>query len=247
MGCACGLCVASGERSSAGIPGPVETLPTYRGQLLHAIVNMRTWPTYVERMGYNLSTLSGYHSLGNSSQAGSPHVRCAVLVRDPLSRIRSLYTYARSGGEHWFRYESGLMNQLSNQSLTLQQSLDLFWSSFGKAYLEQSHEYTMMNIHLGCTPVKMEDFKSTYNDTLARLLRVYGVNQEVIPALVERLASADESSKSPEELRHDAHFTSNKFSVSFIREVKERLWGMPSVKDLIVSQKGELSASGVHY
>jgi hypothetical protein len=41
VGAACGLCVASGERSRPGIPGPLEELPVYEGKLLHAIINVR--------------------------------------------------------------------------------------------------------------------------------------------------------------------------------------------------------------
>ena len=45
VGMSCHFCVASGERSRAGIPGPVESNPTYKGEMLHAIINMRDWGT----------------------------------------------------------------------------------------------------------------------------------------------------------------------------------------------------------
>ena len=90
VGSACGVCVASGERSRSGIPGPVEDLPSYDGQLLHAIVNMRTWPAYAEQQRLRLG--------------GEGETLCVTILRDPLSRLQSLYGYARSGGEHWFRF-----------------------------------------------------------------------------------------------------------------------------------------------
>jgi hypothetical protein len=244
VGTACGLCVASGERSAPGIPGPIEDLPVYPGQLLHAIVNMQTWPQYVEQQGYNVSSLlSTASSIRDETEQRKGKVRCVVLTRDPLSRLRSLYTYARSGGEHWFRYESGYMQRLGDPSLTLQQSLDLFWEEFGKGYLKQSHDYIMMNLKLGCVPIKMESFKSHYNDTTRELLEIYGINSAVIPELVRRLSSADESVKSPEDLKRDAHFTSNKFSDGLVSEVKDKLMRMPEVQDIINSQRREMGAA----
>lgn len=221
----------------------MEDLPVYRGQLLHAIVNMRTWPNYVKHMGYDIDTLvhPRYNNPQELTRQSSKQVRCVVLVRDPLSRLRSLYTYARSGGEHWFRYESGLMRELGNSSLTLQKSLELFWETFGKDYLIQSHEYTMMNIILGCQPVKMESFKASYNETITDVLRAYGVNSKVFPELVHRLSSADHSQKTDNDLKRDAHYTSNKFSNEFVSEVKERLMLMPEVQEMIAKQRLDLA------
>lgn len=239
IGTACGLCVASGE-----IPGPIEDLPIYPGQMLHAIVNMRTWPQYVEQMGYDMKSLLSPASSSEASPSNDKGiVRCVVLTRDPLSRLRSLYTYARSGGEHWFRYESGYMQKLGDPSLTLQQSLDYFWNQFGKGYLEQSHEYIMMNLKVGCIPIRMESFKSHYNDTTKELLEIYGVSSTVIPELIRRLSSADESIKSPEDLLRDAHFTSNKFSDGFVSEVKVRLTRMPEVQEVVSVQRLEMESA----
>ena len=49
-------CVASGERSRAGIPGPVESLPSYDGRLLFAIINMETWPAYAAQQARAATT-----------------------------------------------------------------------------------------------------------------------------------------------------------------------------------------------
>ena len=283
VGVRCGLCVASGERSGPGIPGPVEDLPVYEGHLLHAIVNMRDWPQYVEgRMGYDMSTLRLPHFDGTAETAAARNlndsvvgvtagdqadpesiepsttaatinhqqqqqrgrVRCVVIIRDPLSRLRSLYTYARSGGEHWFRYESGLMGQLGNSSLSLQQSLDFFWQTFGRGYLVQSHEYSMMNLDLGCVPVKMEWFKEDYSGTVQRILRAYGISEAVIPSLSRRITSdADASLKTEEQRKADAHFTANKFSARLIREINERLAAMEEVQVMVTRHRSELGYS----
>ena len=92
LGAACNLCVASGERSRAGIPGPEEELPTYDGDILHGIINMRSWPEY-------------------AASRGDGTARCVSIIRDPLARLKSLYLYARSGGEQWF-ISSGIAHML---------------------------------------------------------------------------------------------------------------------------------------
>lgn len=227
------MCIASGERSAPGIPGPVEELPVYEGRLLHAVINMRTWPNYVEQLGYNISTISGSNSSGR-------RVRCVTLIREPLSRLRSLYTYARSGGEHWFRYRSGIMQQLSNQSISLEESVMLFWMTFGKAYLIQSHEFMMMNIRLGCTAVKMESFKQNYNATISKILQSYGIHPRAASRLLSKLSSSDVSAKSADEQKADAHVTDNKFSSGLVSAVKEHLLSMADVREMISVHKIEL-------
>ena len=232
--------MASGERSAPGIPGPVEATPTYEGKLLHAIINMRTWPSYVENMGYDMQTL-----VSNAShieiQTGKPgRVRCVTLIREPLSRLRSLYTYARSGGEHWFRYRSGLMKTLGNSSHSLEQSIGLFWDIFGKDYLLQSHEYMIMNMKLGCKPIKMELFQQNFSDAVLTLLKTFGVDNKATPALLRKLSSSDISKKTKEERIADAHITANKFTGAFVAEVRTQLLQIDEASRLIQLHRAEL-------
>ena len=118
---------------------------------------MRGWPAYAEKQKRRLVTNS---------------VLCVTIIRDPLSRLKSLYTYARSGGEHWFRYESGIMRQLRNSTLSLKESLiDVYWDAFGKDYLMQSHEYLMANLFAHrCQPVRLEDLSKNFDGEMFALL-----------------------------------------------------------------------------
>lgn len=287
VGSACNVCVASGERSAPGIPGPVEDLPVYKGHLLHAIINMRTWPQYVqERMGYKMNmntelaasltaaptTCSSDEARNHSSSSGvesgdvvtaidlcvpkfksptglvGPNVRCVMLIREPQARLRSLYTYARSGGEHWFRFESGYMQALQNTSLTLQESIELFWKEFGQSYLAQSHDYMLMNLNLGCIPVQMELFKANFTLAAYTVLHTYGISDRAIPQLIERLASsADISRKSEAQMKADAHVTANKFSAALIAEVDTRFRETRAIADVIDAQRKELRRFGLSY
>ena len=229
VGSACGLCVASGERSRAGIPGPIEYLPSYNGRFLHAIINMRTWPTYVKDQGYVPSI-----------PKENAHVRCVTFLRDPLSRLKSLYLYARSGGETWFRSTSGIMQRLNNQNDTLKESLEYFWNEFGREYLVQSHEYMYENLKVGCVGIKMEDLKTNFDMNIAKMLKVWGIQPSVIPKLVQNLANADLSRKTQEQRNADPHITSNKFSKQLVKNVVDLLNNMEEVQTMMRQHRIEL-------
>jgi len=234
IGLVCGLCVASGERSRAGIPGPIEDLPVYDGRILHAITNMRTWPEYVEKRGFDM------RSLAMNEFNTNKRVMCNVIIREPMARVRSLYTYARSGGEHWFRTESGYMERLADPNLSLQQSLDFYWSEFGKEYLIESHEYIMQNLKLGCTAIRMEDLKSNFSVAMRKMFDAYGINQAAQQILLDRLSKQDTLYMSADTLKKSSHFTANKFSKKFLDEMNRRLLEMPEVKLLADRQSREL-------
>lgn len=77
LGRGCGQCVGAGLRASEAWPGPDESSPDYPSDVLLATANMREWPAYAK-------------------VAGKP-VRCVVVTRHPLARLRSLYLMARNG------------------------------------------------------------------------------------------------------------------------------------------------------
>ena len=230
VGTACGYCVASGERSRAGIPGPVEELPSYEGKLLHAIINMKTWPQYVERMGYGPET----------SPKLNERVRCVTFLRDPIARLKSLYLYARSGGEAWFRYQSGLMQKLQDPNRTLTESIQFFWDEFGKEYLIQSHEYMFENLNLGCTGITMEGLKKDFDGNIGHLLHVWGIKPATIPLLVKRLEDADLSRKTQDERNSDPHVTSNKFSKDLVKQVITLLENNVEIKKMVKQHRMDL-------
>lgn len=226
VGAACGACVASGERSRPGIPGPVEELPAYDGQIVHAIINMRDWPAYAERQR---AALPG----------GNARVRCVTTIRDPLSRLRSLYTYARSGGEHWFRFESQMMARLGNAT-SLQASLDVFWDEFGRDYLVQSHEYLTLNLAEGCVPVRMEAFASGFDANVRAVLDAWAVKPAAAAVLVERLGRADFSRRTEQERKADPHLTANKFPKALVAEMDRRLLADAAVGAMVEEQRRAL-------
>lgn len=189
---------------------------------------MRNWPLYAEKYGYSLNTINNT-------------IKCVLLIRDPLTRLKSLYTYARSGGEHWFRYESGIMQKLSNPNITLNESIHLFWNEFGKDYLIQSHEYNLFNLKLGCNPIKMEDIKLNYNQTMIQLLKYYHFNNNSIHILLNKLILSDISKKSLKQQQINKHITSNKFNNIFIENLTNILLNITDVYNLIQLYRKELN------
>ena len=197
----CNFCLASGTRDSAGIPGPGTHVPTYKGNVLHAIMNMDEWPSYVEQ-----------HSSTNS-------FKCVVITRDPLNRLKSFYTYARSGGEHWLRYESDIMTSLRTAE-NLEESVQIFWDRVGKEYLLSSHTAYMNDSSLGCSEIKFEDLSNDFGSGIGRLLDIFEVNESARGHLVKKLMLHDRSKVSEAELVKDIHVSSMKFSIEFKSELE---------------------------
>lgn len=215
-----------GTRDSAGIPGPGTRTPTFRGKLLHALMDMDEWPEYVAE-----------HSSSNSS-------RCVSMTRDPLNRLRSFYTYSRSGGEHWVRYETDIMESL-RKAKSLQESLEVFWNRIGRTYLLASHESYLKDEARGCYEIKFEDLTKDYEATMRRLLRVFGVcSQPAEDRLVNKLQRHDRSNVTATQeklLAKDMHVSSKKFSPSMIREMERILLeDITEAGDMIRSMRKEM-------
>merc|ERR1712232_3251 len=120
-----------------------EAFPTFEGDALLAIVNMRGWPEYAKGL--------------------QRPFRCVVLGREPEARLRSLYLYSRSGGEYWVR-SAGIARRLNTPNTT--ESLLEFWDLMGRGYLEQSHEYVRRNVQHGCRLIPYSDFARNFNATV---------------------------------------------------------------------------------
>ena len=218
-----------GTRDSAGIPGPGTHIPTFKGKLLHALMDMDEWPHYVET-----------HSNTNTSN-------CVSMTRDPLNRLRSFYTYSRSGGEHWVRYETDIMESLRNTN-TLKDSVQLFWDRIGKDYLVKSHQSYLNDEQRGCFEIKFEDLTAEYETTIRRMLGVFGIPSSSAAAdrLVQTLSRHDRSklTQSQEKmLAKDMHVSSKKFSRNVLQEF-ERLFleEIDGAGELIRSMRDEMKS-----
>eukprot|EP00928_Gymnodinium_smaydae_P071974 TRINITY_DN5542_c0_g1_i1.p1 TRINITY_DN5542_c0_g1~~TRINITY_DN5542_c0_g1_i1.p1 ORF type:complete len:597 (-),score=100.43 TRINITY_DN5542_c0_g1_i1:181-1971(-) len=222
VGLHCGLCISGGTRRGPGIPGESEAPPTFEGDALLAVVNMRGWPEHVR-------------SLGRPA-------RCAVFARDPGERLRSLYLYARSGGEYWAR-AAGLTRRLaaSNDTNATEASLAHFWDIMGRGYLVQSHAYIMMSKREGCTIIRYGDFKMKFNATVLSLLSAFGIQgAEAREAIVARAQKLDFGRKSRQELERDPHHSASKFSPELVSAVELWTRTSPAVRELVKRQRDEL-------
>ena len=215
----CNLCLGSGTRDTAGIPGPGTHVPIYKGQTVHAIMDMEEWPEYVTR------------------HAGEGNYKCVTMTRDPLSRLRSLYLYSRSGGEHWVRYETSIMRDLRSAD-SLLSSLELFWNSYGKEYLLRSHDSYKLESTRGCVAVPFESLSQNFTEGAGRILDAFGVLPEARGELLQRLLRHDRSNPDDEQkklLEKDIHVSSKKFTREFIGEVEKTM-----MDDLDGGRAGEI-------
>jgi hypothetical protein len=215
-----------GTRDTAGIPGPGTHVPTFRGKLLHALMDMDEWPSYVEA-----------HSPSNAS-------RCVSMTRDPLNRLRSFYTYSRSGGEHWVRYETNIMKSLRSAP-TLKESVRWFWENIGKTYLVASHESYKKDENRGCYQIRFEDLTRDYDGTIRRILRVFAISSSSAEDhLVRTLGRHDRSRATgvvEELLAKDMHVSSKKFSKELIAEVERILMNdIEEARTLIRNMRTEM-------
>jgi hypothetical protein len=203
-----------GTRESAGIPGQGAKIPTFKGKLLHALMDMDDWPKYVET-----------HSSTNIS-------RCVSMTWDQLNRLRSFYPYSRSDGEHWVRYETDIMESLrnnnnNNNNNTLKESVPLFWDRIGKKNLLSSHESYLKDEQRGCCEIKFEDLVAKeYEMTIRQILQVFGIpsfsSTEDRPFKI--LQRHDRSNITTRKEEHwsakDMHVSSKNFRREMLQEVE---------------------------
>lgn len=168
--------------------------------------------------------------------------RCVTITRDPLDRLRSLYLYARSGGEAWFRSTSGLMQAL-REPKTIEESIEVYWREFGKEYLVQSHEYYLHNIKNGCAVVKFEQFKTDYDGAVNKMLDTFQVLPDARDKLVDLLARHDLNRMTEQQLKADMHVSSSHFRPEFLAEFKVKLAAHPEIKQMVLTQRKELEMS----
>ena len=141
------------------------------------------------------------------------------------------------GGEKWF-VDSGVEERLD---LPMFESVSQFITEFGKDYLIQSHSYLLFNIAQGCLPIKYEELKVDFNNTMNTWFSHWDVKEDVMPSLLSLMQ--DENPLSVENLGLDQQVASNKYSEPFIAYVNGAIdaFDRGSMKSLIEQQAKELN------
>lgn len=248
----CGRCVGVAGRNGTGAwPSPTEELPSYDSDLLFAIANMQRWPEYAAAQNVALPNGQSSVRVGTVAAETERRSRCVLIIRDPLSRLRSLYMYARAGRETWFKTE-GVSAELEalhqanadgvqeETAVALQASVNRFMEWFGLAYLKSSHGYMSQNLELGCTAFKFEDLLQNYNATVGKWLDVWGISQEpdVRRALLDALASQAPEAQTA---ATNHHVSSGLYSAAFKVAVAEALQQHSAeVRKLLIAQRAHL-------
>merc|ERR1711957_430032 len=152
-------------------------------------------------------------------------------------RLRSNYLYSRSGGEYWVR-SAGIMRRLDVPNTTA--SLEDFWNFSGRGYLEQSHRYLMMNKAQGCVMIPYHKFKLNFNRTIKMMLDGWGIKEQHVPDILERVQKYDFGRWSKEALAKDPHHSSSKFSAGLLGDVKDWFREHAEVQHMVSQHRSEI-------
>lgn len=107
------------------------------------------------------------------------------------------------------------------QAPTLEESIQLFWDRAGKEYLQSSHAMFQTDLTTGrqCTEVRFDDLMADFQGTLQQIVSIFGVSEEAIEPLVQRMMRHDRSATRAELLAKDPHASSSKFTKEFLKQV----------------------------
>jgi hypothetical protein len=213
---ACGLCLGAGQRTNGFWPPPRETFPTYDGaEGLLAMGNMQAWPDFVAKEG--------------------KRERCVVFTREPFKRLMSMYTYALSAGEWGLKEEQKVLQTMSPEEGAL-----WLWKKFGEETLLDTQTHVTNALGRGCQVIPMESLKHDFRGSMELLFNGWGVQESARLALHAILAKHDLNTKSEEELKKDAHVSSNKFPKEVIDAAASAFKSSDRVMQLIRTQRVEL-------
>jgi hypothetical protein len=213
---ACGMCLGAGQRVNGFWPPPQESFPLYDGaEGLLAMGNMQTWPEFAVQQKRS--------------------ARCVVFTRDPFKRLMSMYTYALSAGEWGLREEQKML-----QTLTPEAGALWTWEKFGRETLLDTQIHVINALAQDCQRIPMESLKSDFRGSMELLFDGWGIRQAARPTLHTILEKHDLNTKTEEELKNDAHVSSNKFSKEVIDAVIATFAGSKDVMNLIRAQRAEL-------
>eukprot|EP00938_MAST-03A_sp_MAST-3A-sp1_P000492 g492.t1 len=131
----------------------------------------------------------------------SDRVRCVVVTRDPIDRLRSHHTYTMSDGDYDLR-ELGLKMK---QATSTGDALEIMWNRMARESMIRSHEYLTSALSLGCKQIRFEGFRENFNETVHSIFRAWNINPEVQSDLMDIAVTHDLGRLSQKELNSNHH------------------------------------------
>lgn len=224
----CGLCVGYGMRESGSWPPPAETVPSYASDAVLAIALVKGWPAYARAQLANADAEVGATPTG---------IGCSVTVREPLSRLVSMFLYFEAAGEYALRNVSAHMKSLPSVE---ERALWMF-EHIGEDTMLDSHQYLADSLQQGCVMVHFEAFASDFEAASRLVLGAWGVDAKVHDELIGLFApKLDMSMRSPEQLARDHHHSASKFPAQYKGQVKAAFEEIPQVMALVQAQRKDL-------
>ena len=180
--------------------------------------------TYMKRWNYYARTQSD-------------RVRCIVVTRDPIDRLRSHYTYTMSDGDYDLRKLGLEMKELPSAGDALQ----VMWNRMARESMIRSHEYLMSALSLGCKQIRFEGFRENFNETVYSILRAWNINPEVQSDLMNIATNHDLGRHSQSDLNSNHHVSTKKFSHKEKREIMNAIHENDEISKIMETQRRDLT------
>lgn len=191
--------------------------PAYDSDVVLAATLMKRWKAYATTQ--------------------SDRVRCVVVTRDPLDRLRSHHMYAMSGGDFDLKDLGSEMEKASSDS----DALRMMWDQMGRQSMIDSHAYLMDALRdPSCVRIPFEGFRNDFNGTIRAILRAWNVNPTTWDALVGIASAHDLGRMSRASLVANHHVSSREDTKEHKRRVVAAIQNDEEISTLIRSQRADL-------
>ena len=166
----------------------------------------------------------------------SDRVRCIVVTRDPVDRLRSHYTYTMSDGD----YDLRELGQEMKDALSTKSALRIMWNRMGRESMLRSHEYLTSALSSGCEQIRFEGFREDFNNTISSIFRAWNVNPDVKSDLMDIATNHDIGRLSHSELKANHHVSTKKFSQNSKHEIIKAILEDEEISKVMELQRREL-------
>lgn len=170
------------------------------------------------------------------TQAEPENIKCAVLTREPLSRLRSMHTYSMSDGDFDLR---PLGKRMKGKPAA--EALQIMWDSMGREDIAGTNRLLVEGLEQGCRQIRFEGLKTEFNRTLTSLFDAWGMNKGVYEKLLDHARQHDMTSWDQAKVAESAHVSFSKFTSEYMKELDEAIKANEEIMGVIRAQRKQLN------
>ena len=225
MAQACGLCWVIGYRENGNWPPPQETLPSVDGDVMPAIANVQNWPDFVRAHNHT-------------------RVRCVVVVRDPLARLMSLYTYALDAGEMGLRPASVELKRFGSD---FDGGVEWMWRSFAKESMEETQRHLVKSLarpECKAHMVSFDKMATDFDGQMELWFDAWAIPAAVRPTLLRVAQRHDLGRKTAAQRAADHHVSGSSLTSAQKKLLRRAFLRNKDVMEVMSRQAGELGLPG---